>query len=104
MFWRILRQLLSASRGRLSVALLALVSGAAVCSALLGLYLDAESKLTREFRTLGANLVVSPPSGHGSEPALADAGVMGRIEAQRTPNSSPPRRISTSSVKRPASR
>ena len=86
MFWRILRQLLSASRGRLSVALLALVSGAAVCSALLGLYLDAESKLTREFRTLGANLVVSPPSGHGSEPALADAGVMGRIEAQRTPN------------------
>ncbi len=86
MFWRILRQLLSASRGRLSVALLALVSGAAVCSALLGLYLDAESKLTREFRTLGANLVVSPPPGSGSDPALEDAGVMDRIEAQRTPN------------------
>lgn len=86
MFWRILRQLLSASRGRLSVALLALVSGAAVCSALLGLYLDAESKLTREFRTLGANIVVSPPPASGSEPALADAGVMDRIEAQRTPD------------------
>ncbi len=86
MFWRILRQLLSASRGRLSVALLALVSGAAVCSALLGLYLDAESKLTRELRTLGANLVVSPPPGSGSDPALEDAGVMDRIEAQRTPN------------------
>jgi putative ABC transport system permease protein len=86
MFWRILRQLLGASRGRLGVALLALVSGAAVCSALLGLYLDAESKLTREFRTLGANIVVSPPPASGSEPALADASVMDSIDAQRTPD------------------
>jgi len=83
MFWRILRQLLSASRGRLGVALLALVSGAAVSSALLGIYLDAESKLTREFRTLGPNLIVSPPPVAGSEPALTDDAVMDRIEAQR---------------------
>ena len=86
MFWRILRQLLSASRSRLGVALLALVSGAAVCSALLGLYLDAQSKFTREFRTLGANLVVSPPPLAGSEPALVDAAVMDRIESRRTAN------------------
>jgi putative ABC transport system permease protein len=60
MFTRILWKLLRASRGRLVVALVALVSGAAVISALLNLQFDIESKLTQEFRTLGANLVISP--------------------------------------------
>ena len=78
MFLRILWKLLGASRGRLLLALVALTSGAAVCSALLNVNLDAEHKLTQEFRTLGANVVVAPPSG-GSDAALADAGVMDRI-------------------------
>ena len=71
MFLRILWKLLGASRGRLAVALIALTSGAAVCSALLNVNLDAERKLTQEFRTLGANVVIAPPAG-GSEAALAD--------------------------------
>ena len=54
MFWRLLWQLLRGSRGRLTVALIALVSGAAVISALLNLEFDIERKLTQEFRTLGA--------------------------------------------------
>ena len=59
MFWRLLWRLLRGSRGRLAVALIALISGAAVISALLNLDLDIERKLTQEFRALGANLVIS---------------------------------------------
>ena len=84
MFLRILWKLLGASRGRLLLALVALTSGAAVCSALLNVNLDAEHKLTQEFRTLGANVVVAPPSG-GSDAALADAGVMDRIAEMGDP-------------------
>jgi putative ABC transport system permease protein len=82
MFWRIFRHLLGASRARLALALITLSSGAAISSALLNIDLDAERKLTREFRTLGANVVVAPPSG-GSDAALADVGVMDRIAALR---------------------
>jgi len=84
MFWRIFRRLLGASRGRLTVALIALSSGAAISSALLNINLDAEQKLTREFRTLGANVVVAPPST-GSDAALADAATMDRIGGLRAP-------------------
>lgn len=59
MFSRLLWKLLHASRGRLVVALIALVSGAAVISSLLNLQFDIERKLTQEFRALGANLIVS---------------------------------------------
>jgi putative ABC transport system permease protein len=82
MFLRILWKLLGASRGRLAVALIALTSGAAVCSALLNVNLDAERKLTQEFRTLGANVVVAPPSG-GGEAALADSAVLDHIDTLR---------------------
>ena len=78
MFWRILWKLLGASCGRLTLALVALSSGAAITSALLNVNLDAERKLTQEFRTLGANVVIAPPST-GADPALADAAVMDRV-------------------------
>jgi putative ABC transport system permease protein len=60
MYWRVLGQLLRASRGRLAVALIALASGAAVTTALVNLNFDAERKLSAEFRTLGANVVILP--------------------------------------------
>ena len=63
MFWRLVFQLLRGSRGRLAVAILAIVSGAAVISALLNLDLGVQNKFTQEFRTLGANIVISPVSG-----------------------------------------
>ena len=84
MFLRILWKLLGASRGRLAVALIALTSGAAVCSALLNVNLDAERKLTQEFRTLGANVIVAPRAG-SSDAALADAAVLDRIAALNLP-------------------
>src|SRR5271155_244586 len=60
MFWRIVRRLLSANRGRLFVILLALGAGAAVTAALLNLQVDAKRRLTTEFRALGANIIVAP--------------------------------------------
>jgi putative ABC transport system permease protein len=73
MFGRLLLQLLRGSRGRLAVALIAIVSGAAVVSALLNLDLDVGSKLTQEFRTLGANVVIAPRQSQESAPAKGSA-------------------------------
>jgi putative ABC transport system permease protein len=70
MFARLLWKLLRGSRGRLAVAIVALVSGAAVISALINLDLSVEHQLTQEFRTLGPNLIVSPKQIASS----ADAG------------------------------
>jgi len=66
------------------LALVALCSGAAITSALLNVNLDAERKLTQEFRTLGANVVIAPPST-GADPALAGAAVMDRIVQLKAP-------------------
>lgn len=98
MFRRLLWRLLHGSRGRLVIALVALISGGAVISALVNLDLDAGRKLTREFRRLGANLVVTParaagmPQAPGSDlgvsssPVLLDASpVMNAILAVRSP-------------------
>jgi putative ABC transport system permease protein len=60
MFWRIVRRLISANRGRLIVILLALGAGAAVTAALLNLQVDAKHRLTNEFRVFGANVVIAP--------------------------------------------
>jgi putative ABC transport system permease protein len=60
MFWRIVRRLLSANRGRLFVILLALGAGAAVTAALLNLQVDAKRRLTTEFRAFGPNVVIGP--------------------------------------------
>jgi putative ABC transport system permease protein len=69
MFWRIIRRLLGANRGRLFVMLLALGAGAAVTAALLNLQVDAKRRLTTEFRVFGPNVLVLPKdsSFSGSE-------------------------------------
>ena len=61
MFWRIIRRLVFAHRGRLFVILLALGAGAAITAALLNLQVDAKRRLTSEFRAFGPNLVISSP-------------------------------------------
>ena len=60
MFWRIIRRLLGANRGRLFVILLALGTGAAVTAALFNLQIDAKRRLTTEFRSFGANVIIAP--------------------------------------------
>jgi putative ABC transport system permease protein len=72
MFWRLVFQLLRGSRGRLGIAILAIVSGAAVISALLNLDLGVQNKLTQEFRTLGANIVISPARGGTAQSSGAE--------------------------------
>ena len=63
MFWRIIRRLLLAHRGRLFVVLLGLGAGAAVTAALLNLQVDAKRRLTTEFRAFGFNVIIVPPGG-----------------------------------------
>ena len=60
MFWRIVRRLLGANRGRMFVILLALGAGAAVTAALLNLQVDAKRRITTEFSAFGPNVVVVP--------------------------------------------
>jgi hypothetical protein len=64
MFWRIVRRLFGANRSRLFVMLLALGSGAAVTAALLNLQVDAKRRLTTEFRSLGANVMITARSSN----------------------------------------
>src|SRR5947209_2287646 len=84
MFWRILWRLLYASRARLALAVLAVASGAAVCAALLNLDLDATDKLTREFRVIGANVVISARSS-GDAAATVNLDALRQIEELRLP-------------------
>jgi len=81
MFWRIIRRLLGANRGRLFVMLLALGSGAGVTAALLNLQVDAKRRLTTEFKTFGPNVVISPRNSSDSPEFLNDS-LFGRIPNQ----------------------
>jgi putative ABC transport system permease protein len=80
-FGRLLWKLLRSNRGRLAVALVAVISGAAVISALLTVELDVSRKLTQEFRLLGPNIVVSGTNADQS----VDPGGLGVPSATAVP-------------------
>jgi hypothetical protein len=67
MFWRVLRRSLFANRGRLFVILLALGAGAAITAALLNLQVDARQRITSEFRSFGANVLIEPRSENSTQ-------------------------------------
>jgi putative ABC transport system permease protein len=69
MFWRIVRRLIAANRGRLAVILLALGAGATVTAALINLQIDAKRRLSAEFRSFGANVVVAARDTGTPDPA-----------------------------------
>ena len=69
MFWRVIRRMVFANHGRLLVILLALGAGAAVTAALLNLEVDAKRRITSEFRSFGANVLIVP----GPEAVAADS-------------------------------
>jgi putative ABC transport system permease protein len=73
MFWRIVRRLIAANRGRLIVILLALGAGAAVTAALLNLQIDAKKRLTTDFRAFGANVVVAPIASSSSSATISES-------------------------------
>lgn len=64
-FWRMLRRSLAHRRARSLSALVALTVSAAVATALLTLYSSLDMKLHREFRSFGANVVVTAPASTG---------------------------------------
>jgi putative ABC transport system permease protein len=83
MFGRLLWQLIRGNRGRLAVAFVAIISGAAAVSALLNMEFDVRRKFEQEFRGLGANLVVSAAAAPGSSdrPLLDSTAVQATVSA-----------------------
>ena len=88
MFWRIVRRLFAAQRGRLLVILLALGASAAITAALLNLQVDARDRLTKEFRVFGANIIVSP---RDTKPSSAGVATLDESIAEKVRQSLPPR-------------
>jgi len=83
MFWRIIRRLLGANRGRLFVMMLALGAGAAVTAALLNLQVDAKRRLSGEFRAFGANVVLAPQSSAETRASTIPESLLDRLPAQQ---------------------
>ena len=72
MFLRLLLRASLVRRGRALSALLAIMVAAAVATAMLTLYVDVQSKLSKEFREYGANLVVVAKSNQQLPQAVID--------------------------------
>ena len=62
MFLRILRKSLLKRKSRIVIAIVSVIMGAAVATALLSVSLDVSEKVGVEFRKYGANLLVVPKS------------------------------------------
>ncbi len=77
MFLRMLMRATLVRRGRAATALFAVVIAASVATAVMNLYVDVESKLRKEFRSYGANVVVVGKDGQALAPD-----VVARIEAE----------------------
>ena len=72
-FLLILRRSLLHRRARSLSALVALSVSAAVATALLTLYADLDAKLHHEFRSFGANVIVTMPSPNPADHSLSQA-------------------------------
>lgn len=62
MFSRILRKSLSKRKSRIAIAIISVLMGAAIATALLSVSMDVSEKVGFEFRKYGANLMVVPKS------------------------------------------
>ena len=76
MFLRMLSQPLLVRRGRALTALVAVVVAASVATATLNLYTDVQAKLRREFRSYGANIVIT-----GKDGSSLPADALARVDA-----------------------
>jgi putative ABC transport system permease protein len=66
MFWRLWWRAISVKRSQAALAVGSLIVGAAITSMLLNLYGDVRRKMTEDFRSYGANVVVAPASSEGA--------------------------------------
>ncbi len=62
MFLRILRKSLSKRKSRIAIAVISVIIGAAIATALLSVSFDITEKVGYEFRKYGANLMITPQS------------------------------------------
>src|SRR3990172_3961012 len=60
LFFRVVYKAFRVQPGRMAASFAALTVGATLASAFLNLYFDLPRKMTAEFRTLGANLILAP--------------------------------------------
>ncbi|HKV41156.1 MAG TPA: ABC transporter permease [Blastocatellia bacterium] len=81
MFFRIIAKAIIHRRGRVAVALTALVVGSSVAAAMLSVYYDAGRKMSRELRSYGANVMLAPV---GSA-KLFDQNIFDRLQRGRWP-------------------
>src|ERR1700686_4798895 len=90
MFWRIVRRLFAAQRGRLLEILLALGASAALTAALLNLQVDARDRVTKEFRVFGAKITVAPRDTKSSGPRgiTLDESVVQKVRQSLPPRAS----------------
>jgi putative ABC transport system permease protein len=72
MFWRVIRRMVSANRGRLFVILLALGAGSAVTAALLNLQVDAKRRIDKDFGVFGPRAVIKPRTGDTMPESILD--------------------------------
>ena len=60
MFWRVLKESFLRTGGRQMLAVIAIACGAAVATSMLAVFLSVGDRVSRELRSFGANIVVTP--------------------------------------------
>jgi putative ABC transport system permease protein len=68
MYFRMLRRAAMLRKGQAAAALAAVIVAAAAATAMLNLYVDVQTKLRKEFRKFGANIVVQARTGETLTP------------------------------------
>ena len=88
LFWRLWFRSLVVRRPQAALAMGSLLVGAAIASMLLNLYGDVHRKMTQEFRSYGANVILGSRAADSSGPAslagLMDAGAFDRLISMRS--------------------
>jgi putative ABC transport system permease protein len=82
---RILRRSLIHRRARSISALVALTVSAGVATALLTLYADLDNKLHKEFRSFGANIVVTAPATTTVSPVVFNQAILAKVQQAAGP-------------------
>jgi putative ABC transport system permease protein len=91
LFWRLWLRSLVVRRPQAALALISLLVGAALASMLLNLYSDVHRKMSEEFRSYGANVILSSKGAASANQAsvggLMDAATYQQVEALRSKTS-----------------
>jgi putative ABC transport system permease protein len=88
LFWRLWVRSLVVRRPQAALAVISLLVGASLASMLLNLYSDVHRKMTQEFRSYGANVILSSKgaaaSGQAAVGGLMDSSTFQQVESLQT--------------------